>query len=108
MLTFFRIFIPSGTWHFQVQVWGCDFTLKAPKDVHGPCILGLALEARVLPVFNHSHPSPIGNLTISDSYTFTELSPYEDSYYYLLVITNSVVTFNIEVLTTGEYNNINI
>lgn len=99
----FRIFIPSGTWHFQVQIWGCNFIRKSDTDLRIPCILGLALEARVLPVFNHTHLSSIGNLTNSDTYTFTELSPYENSYYYLLVISNTTITFNVEVITSGMY-----
>ncbi|XP_033222344.1 post-GPI attachment to proteins factor 6-like [Belonocnema kinseyi] len=98
--SYYKIFIPSGTWHFQVLIWGCNFIIKAPKDFRNPCILGLALQPRVLPMFNHTHPSPIGNLSTSDSYTFTELSPYEDSYYYLLVISNTTISFNVEVTTT--------
>ncbi|XP_043483098.1 post-GPI attachment to proteins factor 6-like isoform X3 [Leptopilina heterotoma] len=99
-ISYYKIFIPSGTWHFQVQIWGCNFIRKTDNDMRIPCILGLALEARVLPVFNHTHLSSIGNLTNSDTYTFTELSPYEDSYYYLLVISNTTITFNVEVITS--------
>ncbi|XP_015609576.1 post-GPI attachment to proteins factor 6 isoform X3 [Cephus cinctus] len=96
--SYYKIYIPSGTWHFQVHVWACNFTLHTQKDMNKPCIQGLALKGRVLPVFNHTHPSPIGNLTILDSYTFTEFSPYEDSYYYLLVISDSVIDFNVKVI----------
>ncbi|XP_046426903.1 post-GPI attachment to proteins factor 6-like isoform X1 [Neodiprion fabricii] len=96
-MSYYKIYIPSSTWHFRVHVWGCNFTLRAYHDSNTPCIKGLALKGRTIPIYNESHPSSIGNLTISDSYTFTILSPYQESYYYLLVISGSVIDFNVMV-----------
>lgn len=63
----------------------------------------MTLQGRSLPVFNHSEPSEIGNFTMLDSYTFIESSPYEDSYYYLMIISDSVIEVNIKVVTSGKF-----
>ena len=65
------------------------------------CIKGLSLQGRVLPTYNYTHSSSLGNLTTNDSYTFTERSPYEDTYYYLLVVSDTVISFNVKVTTYG-------
>ena len=38
-----------------------------------------------------------------DSYTFTEISPYEDSYYYLMIISDSIIEVNVKVVTSGKF-----
>ncbi|XP_020709413.2 post-GPI attachment to proteins factor 6-like isoform X2 [Athalia rosae] len=96
-MSYYKIYIPSSTWHFRVHIWGCNFTVRAYHDRHSSCIKGLALKGRAVPIYNQTHGSPIGNLTMSDSYTFTVLSPYQESYYYLLVISDSVIDFNVKV-----------
>lgn len=70
--------------------------------MHEPCIKNMALQGRSLPVLNHPEPTAVGNLTMLDSYTFTESSPYEDSYYYLMIISDSIVEVNVKVVTTGK------
>lgn len=37
-----------------------------------------------------------------DSYEFVELSPNEDSYYYLLIKSNSIIKFKVKVTTFGK------
>ena len=37
------------------------------------------------------------------SYTFTESSPYEDSYYYLMIISDSIIEVNVKVVTSGKF-----
>ncbi|XP_015428982.1 PREDICTED: transmembrane protein 8A-like [Dufourea novaeangliae] len=97
--SYYKIYIPSGTWNFQVHIWGCNFTVYTSHSIHDPCIQSVALQGRSLPVFNHSEPNEIGNFTMLDSYTFTEASPYEDSYYYLMIISDSVIEVNVKVVT---------
>ena len=63
----------------------------------------MALQGRSLPVFNHSDSTKVGNLTMLDSYTFTETSPYEDSYYYLMIISDSIIEVNVKVVTSGKF-----
>lgn len=63
----------------------------------------MALQGRSLPVFNHSEQNEIGNFTMLDSYAFTESSPYEDSYYYLMIISDSIIKVNVKVVTSGKY-----
>ncbi|KAG7206139.1 hypothetical protein KM043_003531 [Ampulex compressa] len=98
--TYYKIYIPSGTWSFQVHVWGCNFTVYNSHNIYKPCIKNLDLQGRVLPVFNHTLPSKIGNLTTFDSYVFTESTPFEESYYYLLVVSDSVVEFHVKVIAS--------
>lgn len=98
--SYYKIYIPSGTWNFRVHIWGCNFTMYTPRSLHEPCIKSIALQGRSLPVFNHSEPSEIGNFTVLDSYTFTESSPYEDSYYYLMIISDSIIEVKLKVVTS--------
>jgi len=57
------------------------------------------LKGRVLPTFNSMEFKP---LVTNASYSFIESSPYEDSYYYLLIVSNSIIEFDIKVDTTGN------
>ena len=98
----YRIYIPVNTWHFRIDIWGCNFTLKFSQHVKEPCISSSSLKGRALPIYNHSDPSPIGNISSMDQYTYYESSPYEDSYYYLMIVSNSVVDFNIKVTVIGK------
>lgn len=103
---FTRIFIPAGTWHFTVKISHCQFHLHSAvsfnnnSDTLPYCIQSLALEARALPTYNPRNG--IGNLTTDSEYTFTETEPYTDGYYYLLVVSESQVSFNLAVTTAGK------
>lgn len=63
----------------------------------------MVLQGRSLPVFNHSQPIENRNLTMLDSYTFIESSPYEDSYYYLMIVSDSIIEVNVKVVTFGNF-----
>lgn len=63
----------------------------------------MVLQGRSLPVFNHSQPIKNRNLTMLDSYTFIESSPYEDSYYYLMIVSDSIIEVNVKVVTFGNF-----
>ncbi|XP_017879327.1 post-GPI attachment to proteins factor 6-like isoform X1 [Ceratina calcarata] len=95
--SYYKIYIPSGTWNFRVDIWGCNFTVQKPHDVQELCIKSLALKGRSLPIFNHSELAETVNLTMQDSYRFRESSPYEDSYYYLMIVSDSVIELNVKV-----------
>ncbi|XP_066591112.1 post-GPI attachment to proteins factor 6-like isoform X2 [Prorops nasuta] len=96
-ISFYKVYIPSGTWSFKIQIWGCNFTTSLSHKNQNFCIKSLALKGRSLPVYNHTQPIKIGNITTRDSYTFKEYSPFEDSYYYLMVISESIIEFNVQV-----------
>ncbi|XP_050480954.1 post-GPI attachment to proteins factor 6-like isoform X2 [Bombus huntii] len=98
--SYYKIYIPSGTWNFRVDIWGCNFTVHKSRNVHELCIKNMALKGRSLPVFNHSQSFETGNLTMLGSYTFTESSPYEDSYYYLMIISDSIIEVNVKVVAS--------
>ncbi|XP_067208178.1 transmembrane protein 8B-like isoform X2 [Linepithema humile] len=95
--SYYKIYIPSGIWNFRLSVWNCTFVLHNLYDIRKPCIEAISLKGRILPIFNYSHPMEFKNLTTNASYTFTEFSPYEDSYYYLLIVSSSVIEFNVKV-----------
>ncbi|KAI4473079.1 hypothetical protein M0802_016327 [Mischocyttarus mexicanus] len=95
--SYYKIYVPSGISTLRVYIWGCNSTVHSFRNIHKPCIKNVALQGRVLPVFNNTPSSNIGNLTMMDSYMFTISSPYEDSYYYLLIISDSIIEFNIKV-----------
>lgn len=86
-----------------MSVWNCNFLLRNVQDIHEPCIETMSLKGRSLPIFNHLHPVESKYLTTNASYTFTESSPYEDSYYYLLVVSKSVIEFNVKVDILGNF-----
>ncbi|XP_043605137.1 post-GPI attachment to proteins factor 6-like isoform X1 [Bombus pyrosoma] len=98
--SYYKIYVPSGTWNLRVDIWGCNFTVHKSRNVHELCIKNMALKGRSLPVFNHSESFETGNLTMLGSYTFTESSPYEDSYYYLMIISDSIIEVNVKVVTS--------
>ncbi|XP_011494444.1 PREDICTED: uncharacterized protein LOC105359529 [Ceratosolen solmsi marchali] len=97
VITYYKIYIPMDTWSFYVDVWGCNFTLKRALNHREACVEHLALEGQTLPVYNRSNPGNVGNLSSSDTYEFTEMSPCQDCWYYLMVVSSSVVTFDILV-----------
>ncbi|XP_006564295.1 transmembrane protein 8B isoform X3 [Apis mellifera] len=97
--SYYKIYIPSGTWNFRLDIWGCNFTVLKFHNIHEPCIKNMVLQGRSLPVFNHSQPIENRNLTMLDSYTFIESSPYEDSYYYLMIVSDSIIEVNVKVVT---------
>lgn len=99
----FRIYIPSRTWSFRLSVWNCSFTLRNLRDIRESCIDSMSLRGRALPIFNQSHSLKLQNLTMNTSYTFVESSPYEDSYYYLSIVSNSVIEFNIKIDILGNF-----
>ncbi|XP_071863584.1 post-GPI attachment to proteins factor 6 [Bombus fervidus] len=98
--SYYKIYVPSGTWNLRVDIWGCNFTVHKSRNVHELCIKNMALKGRSLPVFNHSESFENVNLTMLGSYTFTESSPYEDSYYYLMIISDSIIEVNVKVVTS--------
>lgn len=63
----------------------------------------MVLQGRSLPIFNHSQPIKNKSLTMLDSYTFIESSPYEDSYYYLMIVSDSIIEVNVKVVTFGNF-----
>ncbi|XP_072750640.1 post-GPI attachment to proteins factor 6 isoform X2 [Anoplolepis gracilipes] len=99
--TYYKIYIPSGVWSFRLSVWNCNFLLHSVQDIREPCIEAMSLKGRALPIFNHLYPMESEYLTTNTSYTFTESSPYEDSYYYLLVVSKSVIEFSVKVDILG-------
>ncbi|XP_043279412.1 transmembrane protein 8B-like isoform X2 [Venturia canescens] len=56
---YYKIYIPSGTWHFRVTISGCKPVFRTSNETSDLCIRGLALEGRVLPIFNHTHECPV-------------------------------------------------
>ncbi|EFN79045.1 Transmembrane protein 8, partial [Harpegnathos saltator] len=96
-ITYYKIYIPSETWAFRLSIWNCSFTLHSYHDIREPCIGSVSLKGRALPTSNYSHPEESISLTTNTSYTFVEMSPYEDSYYYLSIISNSVIEFDVKV-----------
>lgn len=98
----FRIYIPSGILSFHLSIWNCSFMLHNFRDIHKPCIEAMYLKGRVLPTSNHFHPMESKTLTTNASYSFIESSPYEDSYYYLSIVSSSIIEFNVKVDITGN------
>ncbi|KAJ9580903.1 hypothetical protein L9F63_023918, partial [Diploptera punctata] len=101
--SYYKIFIPAGTWHFTVKVSHCEFRVTPPSAANKSnevsyCIQSLSLRARALPAYNPR--LGIHNLTTDSEFIFTETEPYTDGYYYLLVVSESQVRFNIAVTTT--------
>lgn len=92
-----------NTWSFQVDIWGCNFTVKSSLNWQNTCIKNLSLKGRALPYYNHSNPSSTGKMASIDTYTFTDNFPFQDSWYYLMVVSDSVISFKVKVTTSGKY-----
>lgn len=87
---------------FRLSIWNCTFTLHNFRNILEPCIEAMYLKGRVLPTSHRFHPAESVTLGTNASYSFVEYSPYEDSYYYLSIVSSSIVEFNVEVDTTGN------
>ncbi|KAG5328445.1 TMM8B protein, partial [Acromyrmex charruanus] len=98
--TYYKIYVPSGLLSFRLSVWNCNFTLHNFRDINKPCIEAMYLKGRVLPTSNYFHSTESKILSTNASYSFIESSPYEDSYYYLLIVSSSIIEFNIKIDTT--------
>ena len=124
-----RFYIPSGVWEFTLRIDGCEFTaahnagtqdpittdnvttrhdyyngrnnntVKAENDV---CLQNVFVRARALPTNNPNSPEgmvPIGK----DSYfLYVENLPETDNYYYLLIVANTRVAYNISISVRGK------
>ncbi|XP_011646834.1 post-GPI attachment to proteins factor 6-like [Pogonomyrmex barbatus] len=95
--TYYKIYIPSGILNFRVSVWNCSFLLHSLHNIDNSCIEAMYLKGRILPVSDHFHSMKSITLSTNTSYSFIESSPYEDSYYYLLIISSSVIEFNVKI-----------
>lgn len=101
--TYYKIYIPSGVLSFRLSVWNCTFTLHTFRNIHKPCVEAMYLKGRVLPTYNHFHLTKKSkSLATNANYSFIESSPYEDSYYYLLIVSSSIIEFNVKVDITGN------
>ncbi|XP_077255398.1 post-GPI attachment to proteins factor 6 isoform X3 [Temnothorax americanus] len=98
--TYYKIYIPSGILSFRLSVWNCTFTLHSFRNIDKLCIEAMYLKGRVLPTSNHLHSTESKTLASNASYSFIESSPYEDSYYYLLIVSSSITEFNVKVDVT--------
>ncbi|KDR17993.1 hypothetical protein L798_07174, partial [Zootermopsis nevadensis] len=103
-ISYFKIFIPAGTWHFSIKISHCEFRVSSVKHFNSSntekpyCIQNMALRARALPPYNPRNGT--GNLTTGSSFTFTETEPFTDGFYYLLVVSESRVSFKLAVATS--------
>jgi len=125
-----RFYIPTGTWEFTLTVDGCSFTSSRryaqPLDnttgsLHfsvknssndtevintAPCIKNIFVQARRLPDYNpsNSYSSAITEEKGSD-FTHIEVLPFTDSYYYVLIESETKVSYNIKITTRGMLRN---
>ncbi|ODM99932.1 Transmembrane protein [Orchesella cincta] len=112
--TYFKFYIPAGIWEFKLEINGCHFhsshrfpemetsgntTGSGGGNQHSPipCIRNVFLRPRALPRFKSD-----GTMTtitdLSDSeLSHTERLPFTDSYYYILVVAETKVSYNISV-----------
>ncbi|XP_042228879.1 transmembrane protein 8B-like isoform X2 [Homarus americanus] len=101
-LSYYRFYVPSHTWFLQVNVSNCHILEQIINQDTGErlfrwCIRSLAFNARSLPAYNPD--VGVANITQGDSHVFTELRPYSDGYYYLLVVTEGETGIDITVRT---------
>lgn len=98
------MFIPAGTWHFSLIISDCTFQVSqfAFQNESLTCIQSVSLKARALPIY--SSRQTLGNITENSEFSYTVTEPYTDVYYYILIVSESVVSFNILVQTKGIAN----
>ncbi|GLH12908.1 Uncharacterized protein GBIM_17566 [Gryllus bimaculatus] len=100
--SYYKIFIPAGTWHFTVKLSNCEFQVNSVTMFHNNntvlyCIQSVALRARALPSYTSKS---LGNVTVDSELFFTETEPYTNGFYYLLIVTESMVKFKVDISTT--------
>ncbi|XP_044017374.1 transmembrane protein 8B-like, partial [Aphidius gifuensis] len=100
--TYYKIFIPSGTWTFRLKISSCKSKFKLFNNTQNICIKSIALQGRTLPIYNYSDDDDnfLNKLMENDTIIINESSPFEDSYYYLLIVSDSIINFNISIITT--------
>jgi hypothetical protein len=105
-----RFYIPSEVLSFKILVDGCHFLTSrwfhessintSFADV--PCIHNVFLHARALPTYKSNRTDSLVSDSKESFYTHEEKLPYTDSYYYLLVVSDTRVSFNITISTIGK------
>lgn len=100
--SYYKIFIPAGTWHFTVRIYDCEFKLSSVPLFHNNstilyCIQNVAFRARALPSCSSKS---LGNLTTDSELKFTETEPYTNGFYYLLIVSESQIKFKIDISKT--------
>ncbi|XP_014238011.1 post-GPI attachment to proteins factor 6-like [Trichogramma pretiosum] len=99
-ISYFKIFIPMNTLSFQIDVWGCSISLNTTKNIRGPCIKNVSVKGKSMPYNNHSEANSHVTLTPVDTYTFEDSSPFQDEWYYLMIVSNNPIKFNVKVTVT--------
>ncbi|XP_014213234.1 post-GPI attachment to proteins factor 6-like [Copidosoma floridanum] len=94
-ISYYKFYIPMDTWNFKADISGCNVTVKQSPNFRGPCIKNLNLKGRAMP--HHSEHTENTSLTSADTYTFWESSPFQDEWYYLMVVSSSAIKFDIKV-----------
>lgn len=97
--------MPSHTWYLQVNISNCHIREQIINRDTGErlfrwCIRSLALQARSLPAYNPD--GGIANITQGKGHVFTDVRPFSDGYYYLLVNTEGETSIDIAIHTKGE------
>ncbi|XP_071520688.1 post-GPI attachment to proteins factor 6-like isoform X2 [Panulirus ornatus] len=101
-LSYYRFYVPSHTWFLQVNISHCHMLEQIINRDTGErlfrwCIRSLALSARSLPMYNPN--GGVANITQGGSHVFTEMRPYSDGYYYLLVDSEGETGIDITIHT---------
>ncbi|CAG7690930.1 unnamed protein product [Allacma fusca] len=120
--TYFKFYIPSGVWEFELKVNECRFksrshftgsqlaannsdktqkinvAYKTGASGSDVCVQSIFLRSKALPTFKGSNQSGILYENPNSSYVHIENLPETDSYYYLLITANTKVSYNVSVI----------
>lgn len=115
-----RFYIPSGVATFSIVIDDCRFltnrrfrdsktifpdgTYNETQAREIKCIENIFMRDRALPFYNGNQANVFVTGSPNSNFTLVEKLPWTDSYYYLLVVAESRVTFNLTILVEGEYN----
>ena len=99
--SYFKFFIPENVNTFTLSVSGCRVMTRIVSHIFrdDECIEYVNLRDRALPKHNPD-TSGFSNVSHNETVTFNETRPYRNNFYYLLVVSSSEVTFQLELKYT--------
>lgn len=99
--SYYKFFVAENVDSFQLNLLNCTVQIHLKERLFGrkDCIEYANLRARALPKHD-PNVSGFTNISSRSGVTFTESRPVRSSYYYLLVVSSAVVSFQLQLSTT--------
>jgi len=97
--SYYKFFISENVDSFDLTISGCTIKTELTNTIFGKddCIEYANLRDRALPKHNPHDGTGMNNISGNVSVSFKEDRPYKNSYYYLLIVSTTEVSFELEL-----------